>query len=109
FQMKSAFDEVPDEKKPQFTLDSTMRFSYQYPQTKDELKANISNKYGCYKNLRQPATGIVPTAANDQMNMRTFTSYDQFFNRPYKPGQAEIYEAVRTGKMDEYMRLANDK
>ncbi|XP_071951508.1 testis-expressed protein 26-like [Antedon mediterranea] len=108
FQMKSAFDEELPEDKPQFTLDSTMRFSYQYPKKKDELQTNISNKYGCYRHLHRPATGIVPTAANEQ-NMRTFTSYDQFFNRPYKPGQAEISEAVKTGKIAEYMRIANDK
>ena len=55
--------EVPglsDPSKPQYCLDSTMRSSYQVPIRNEILSVDLM-RYGCYKDRRVPARGIVPS------------------------------------------------
>ncbi|XP_033632123.1 testis-expressed protein 26-like [Asterias rubens] len=109
YQMKSAFDDYVDwrEKIP-YSLASSTRFSYQYPKQQDPLRGNNS-RYGCNKGKNLKATGIVPLASTHQMNLRRHTTYDRFFNKPFRPGMVQVSKALEAGKLGEYLQTATDK
>lgn len=109
-QVGSAFDSYRDwrENIP-YSLNSTMRFSYQFPRQPAEILKSNTSRFGCNSNQTVPASGIVPTSQRHQMKIRRNTTYDRFFNQPFRPGQVELSKAVKSGKINEYLRLANDK
>ena len=43
------------------------------------------------------------------MHLRGATSYDHFYNKPFKPGTEQLSKALAKGKLDEFMRLAEEK
>ncbi|XP_022086134.1 testis-expressed protein 26-like [Acanthaster planci] len=109
YQMQSAFENYVDwrEKVP-FSLASTMRFSYQFPKQQDLLRGNNS-RYGCNKDKHLKASGIVPLSSTHQKHLRRHTTYDRFFNKPFRPGMVEVSKALDAGKLDEYLQLASEK
>lgn len=109
-QVSSAFDSYRDwrENIP-YSLGSTMRFSYQFPRQPEEILKSNTSRFGCNSKQQIPASGIVPTSQRHQMKIRRNTTYDRFFNQPFRPGQVELSKAVKSGKINEYLRLADDK
>ncbi|KAK2563279.1 hypothetical protein P5673_013641 [Acropora cervicornis] len=50
-------DLVPSLYQPPYTLDSTARCSYQAPPLRNELSENLSQRFGCNRNIYKPAVG----------------------------------------------------
>ena len=50
-------DLVPSLYQPPYTLDSTARHSYQAPVLRNELSENLSQRFGCNRNIYKPAVG----------------------------------------------------
>jgi hypothetical protein len=109
YQMQSAFEKYVDwrEKIP-FSLSSSMRFSYQYPKQQEILRGN-NTRYGCNKGMHLKASGIVPLSSTHQKHLRRHTTYDRFFNKPFRPGMVEVSKALDAGKLEEYLQHASEK
>ena len=43
------------------------------------------------------------------MNLRRHTTYDRFFNKPFRPGMVEMSKALEAGKLEEYLQTATEK
>ncbi|XP_071847432.1 uncharacterized protein [Apostichopus japonicus] len=109
FQMTSAFDKYSDFKEDTpYSLDSSMRFSYQYPKQQNIL-SGPTTRFGCNKTKHVPTTGIVPTTSRYQMHLHKLTTYDHFFNNQMKPKMRELQAAFDAGKLGDYVRSADEK
>ena len=57
--MSSAFDKYRDWREAiPYTLNSTMRFSYQYPRQPADILRSNTTRFGCNSNKHIPASGI---------------------------------------------------
>ncbi|XP_030836941.1 testis-expressed protein 26 [Strongylocentrotus purpuratus] len=111
YQVRTAMEDYVDwrEKVP-YSHESTTRAIYQAPRQHKDLTNNIS-RFGCNRNINRPSTGIVPntSTARHEMHLRKATSYDHFYNKPFKPGTEQLSKALAKGKLDEFLRLADEK
>ncbi|XP_041462583.1 testis-expressed protein 26-like [Lytechinus variegatus] len=109
YQVRTAMEDYVDwrEKVP-YSHESTTRAIYQAPKQHKDLTNNTS-RFGCNRNINRPSTGIVPNTTRHEMHLRKATSYDHFYNKPFKPGTEQLSKALAKGKLDEFLRLADEK
>ncbi|XP_071485747.1 uncharacterized protein [Diadema antillarum] len=111
YQVRTALEGYVDwrEKVP-YSHESTSRAIYQAPGPRQQRElSNNTTRFGCNKNIHRPATGIVPNTMRHEMHLRKATSYDHFYNKPFKPGTEQLSKALAKGKLEEFLRLADEK
>ncbi|XP_067040942.1 uncharacterized protein [Acropora muricata] len=103
-------DLVPSLYQPPYTLDSTARCSYQAPPLRNELSENLSQRFGCNRNIYKPAVGAVPTVSynSPQMHLHGKTHY----STEYVDKSAVLKEEAKRLKsgpipaLEEYLKTA---